>query len=109
MIGILKKYLDKLGLKDFTELTDEERVDYDKWYEVLSKEVTVESTKEFAEQQIVELQKDLKRYVREGKDREALFATAKLDNYEALLEIMDEPNRTRENLEGYIKNLIDEN
>ena len=106
MIGILKKYLDKIGVKDFTELTGEERATYDKWHEVLSKEITVETIREFIELQVVDLRKNLKSYVMDGKERQALLATARLENYEALLDIIDEPNRSKESLEQHIKSLL---
>jgi hypothetical protein len=52
-MSILTKFLDKLKVKDVSELTVEERVTYDTYEQALSQgEVTVESIRKFCEMQI---------------------------------------------------------
>lgn len=109
MIGILKKYLDYIGVKDFMSLRGDELDTYNTWQEVLSKEVTVINLREFAELQIAELQKDLKKHVKEGNDRDALFTTARLENYEAMVDFIDEPDRSKNSLKEHINNLLSSN
>ncbi len=108
MIDVLKRYLDKIGVKDFTALSGEERTTYDNWVDILSKTLTIESIKEFIELQIPELRTKLKEHVENGEDRKALYITAKLNNWEALLDLIEEPDRSKEVIKEHIKHLLEE-
>lgn len=104
--AILQKYLKKVGVADFTELDPEERATYDTWRETLEAEVTVDTLTTFIKAQLANLSRELQEAVREGHDRKALLITARLQNYNDLMEVITAPDRNRESLAIFIDNLI---
>lgn len=103
---LFSKYLEKVGVKDFTELDPEERATYDRWQETLQAEVTLEDIAAFIKTQQEQLGKNLQTAVREGHDREAILITARLENYNDLHAVIAAPDRNRETLADSIENLI---
>lgn len=104
--GAISKYLEKLGVADFTGLTGDERSTYDEWQEVLRKEANVEDLVKFIEYQLATLTTDLRKAIREGDDRQALYTTARLENYEAMRGVLTAPERNKEALAKHITSLL---
>lgn len=106
-IALLKRYREKLGVGDYTELTDDEKKTYDQWEAILTKEITLENLREFLGKQQLVLAKELREAVTNGEERKALRISARLDNYEAMAAFIDEPTRSRDNLIAHLKTLVD--
>jgi len=52
-MNILQKYLNKLGVKDYSELNDEEKATYKEWEESISgRKLTDEDVKQFLDQEL---------------------------------------------------------
>ena len=105
MKDLLAKYLNKLGLSDYRELSQVERATYEEWERVLSKEVRIDDVSKFIKGQVDMLQKELMQAVKEGEDRDALQITAKIENYEAIVSFIDEPEQRRKALFQEIESL----
>jgi len=105
-IGMLKKWLDTLEIEDYTQLSEQEQATYNQWEQVINKEPNLDELKDFLRKQLVVLSKELREAVEKGEDRRALRISARLDNYEAIVEVLDEPERSREVIIANIKNLI---
>ena len=105
--GLMRKYLEKLGVSDYTDLSADEKRTYDQWDTVLSRDLTLENLRDFLGKQLVTLSKELREAVGKGEDRLALRIAARLENYEAMAAFIDEPNRTREQLIIQLKNLTE--
>lgn len=103
---LLKKYLNKVGVGDFTELDPEERATYEQWRETLEAEITVENLTTFITAQLANLSLELQEAVKEGHDRKAILITARLQNYNDLIGLITAPERNRETLAAFIDNLI---
>lgn len=104
--GLLGRYLDKQGVADVTQLSEEEKATYEKWQEVLSAEVTLETVVKFLEDQLPKLDKDLREAVKQGEDRKAILITARIENYNDLKAVIAAPDRNREKLAAFITNLL---
>lgn len=102
MENLLTKYLKKLGVEDYSELTDVERATYEEWQRILSHEVRIDDVAEYLEGQIARLNKELRAAVTEGEDRDALKITAKIENYEAIIMFIKEPLERRKSLEAQL-------
>lgn len=106
-IGLLRKYMsEKLGVGDYTQLSADEKKTYDGWEAILTKELTLDNLRNFLAKQNVTLGKELREAVEKGADRTALKIAARMENYEAIVAFIDEPNRSREVLIAQITNLI---
>jgi len=106
MKNILVEYLKKLGVKDYSELTDLERKTYEEWEKTLSTEVRIEEVAKFLETQVKKLQRVLKEHAKLGEDREALYTVARIENYEAIITFIKEPLERRKSLERELLNNI---
>lgn len=107
MQNLLKKYLDKLGLTDYSELTEVEKSTYKEWEDVLSVEVKIENVATFLERQVQRLQKELIEATKEGEDRRALLLAARIENYETIIIFIKEPQERRKSLERELLNNIE--
>jgi hypothetical protein len=87
----LDKLLEKVGVTDVSELSAVEKATFDEWQEALNANVAIEDVAKFMEYQVKRLNKDLRQAVVEGRDRDALRITAKLENYDALVFFIREP------------------
>lgn len=103
---LLKKWLQKLNISNVTELSAQERQTYEQWESVLAKELKLDDLRAFLAKQTVTLSRELREAVKNGENRRALTITARLENYEAIVAFIDEPNRSREALIGQLTNLI---
>lgn len=107
MKNLLAKYLEKLGLQDYSELSTVERQTYEEWERILSHEVRIEDVATFLEKQVARLHRELREATKEGEDRQALFKTARIENYEAIIAIIKEPNERRKELERELLNNLE--
>ncbi len=106
MENILNKFLKKVGVEDFSELTEMEKATYQEWEKILSQDVKINDVAKFLEAQINRLNKELRAAVTEAKDREALRITAKIENYEAIIIFIKEPLERRKALEEQLLNQL---
>ena len=83
-----------------------EDVTYNKWIDILNDEFTLDRLTEFISNQIQELNKELIELVRDGKERQALYTTARLENYQSLHAMITMPDRNRQMLEEHLKELL---
>jgi len=106
-LGLLRRYIsEKLGIEDYTKLSGDEKKTYDQWEAVLSKELKLDDLRTFLTKQNVVLAKELRDAVEKDEGRKALRIAARIENYEAIVAFIDEPNRSRENLIAQLTNLI---
>lgn len=99
MENLLKKYLEKLGLADYSELSPQERATYEEWERILSHEVRIDDVAKFLESHVGRLNKELREAVTNGEDRDALKITARIENYETIIMFIKEPLERRKSLE----------
>lgn len=99
MENLLTKFLKKVGVEDYSELSEVEKATYKEWEAILNKEIRIEDVAKYLETQISRLNKDLRNAVTSGNDREALKMTAKIENYEAIILFIREPLERRKSLE----------
>jgi len=105
-LGLLKTWLEKQEIPDYTQLSEQEKATYDQWHAILTKELSLDDLKAFLAKQAATLSKELREAVVKGDDRLALRLVARLDNYEAIVAMLDEPSRSREVLIGNLESLI---
>lgn len=104
-MSILDKILSKRGIKDASELSEEERKTFDEWRGILSKdELTTENIKEFCKTQCE---------VIEGKWSDLNLEQAKKSElipyhtvYKTLLKVIESPKVVKEQLEKHLENLL---
>ena len=104
-MSILDKLLNKRGLKSTDELDDEEKVTYENWRKILSKEdLTIQDIKDFCQTQIsvIELKwKDLN--IDNSKKAELIpYHTV----YKTLEQVLNAPRSEREQLEAQLNQLL---
>lgn len=97
--NLLLGFLKKIGVQDFSELREEEKNTYREWEKILSHEVRIEDVAKFLERQVKHLNGQLHDAIKEDEDRLALILTAKIENYEAIMVIINEPMERRKSLE----------
>lgn len=97
--NILNSFLKKLGVNDYSELSELEKSTYKQWEQILNKTVRIEDVAIFLEVKVKNLQKDLHDAIKEGDDRMALHITAKIENYETIILFIKEPLERRKHLE----------
>jgi len=103
-VNLLSKILQKKGIKDTSELSPEERQDFDRWKAILSKDVSVETIKDFCKFQISVIEN--KFATGENTDKQDAFLKASLNVYLNLLKAIEAPKQEREALERYLQDLI---
>ena len=104
-MNILDKLLSKRGIKSPDEISQEERVDFDNWRKILSKEIlTIEDIKSFCQSQID---------VIVGKWADLNLDTDKKAQlipyftvYTIIKQVTDSPKVARENLENQLNQLL---
>ena len=104
-MNILSKLLNKKGIKDVSELSAEERIVFDNYERVLSKEsLNVEDVKKFLEIQIGSIETKWKDY-NYGEDKKAKLLPYHTC-YKTLLQAINAPLAEKEALEKYLNQLI---
>ena len=105
MIPILSRLLVKRGLKDATELTDEERIDFDNWQKVLGKdEVEIKDILEFCEGAMGAI--EVQFGDTEIPDGRMAKLTLQHSIYKKLRDVITTPKTERETLIAYLTNLL---
>lgn len=100
--NLLTKYLKKLGLSEYRELTELERATFKEWEAVLAKDVRIENVAEFLERQIKRQNRELREAVQDGDQDRALVLSAKIDNYETIVLFIREPLEAKKRLEAQL-------
>lgn len=105
MHNILSQLLAKRGIKDVTELSVEEKVQFENWHKILSKDdLTLEDIKNFCQSQVDVIEgkwKDLD--VKQSKKAEWIPYHVV---YKTFLLVIEGPKVARENLEKQLQDLI---
>lgn len=107
-MSILTELLKRRGINSTEELSKEERVEFDQWKAVLSKEdITLKDVSEFCTIQLnnIEAQfKDHANYETDKIKRLALLHSV----YGSLKSLIESPRAERENLEKYLTQLLNQ-
>ena len=104
-MSILKNYLKKIGVKDFSELTEEEKETYRGWEESLSgRRITDDDVAVFLKQEEDETINKL--IGSKLSDREDIFLKMKLEFVKKLVNFLNVPAMEKEMTEQSINNLI---
>ena len=104
-MSILSKILQKRGIKDITELSDEERVDFENWQKVLNKEeIQVKDILEFCEGAMTSIESQFGD-VEIPDDRMAKL-TLQHAVYKRLKQVIEAPETEKENLSNYLTGLL---
>lgn len=104
MIPILANLLKKRGIEKKDDLTIEEAAQFEKWEGILSKDVSVDSIRDFCHSQLRRIEtewKDLDKS-KERNDRLIVMHTV----YKQLIAVIESPKAEREALEKYLQSLI---
>lgn len=99
-IGLLQNWINKLGGRE--QLDAEEKATYDEYYEVLTRELTIQDIIEFLKNEIYNLHNALRRAVEAGEERKALYISARIENYQTWVDYMEAPEREKEALIEHI-------
>lgn len=98
MHTLLEKILRKRGIKDISELQDEEKATFDNWKSVLGKdELTVDDIKTFCASQVELIETRWKDYALENAKKAELIPYHTV--YKTLLTAIDSPKVAKEALE----------
>ena len=102
---LIQKLLEKKGISKITELSPDERTEYDRWQAVIEgSEITVPKIKEFCESQIRLIES--KYSSGEATDKQDVYLRASLHIYLNLVKLINSPEIERNNLEKYLTTLI---
>jgi hypothetical protein len=104
-MSLLSKYLEKIGVKNYNDLSEEEKKTYREWEEALSgRSLTEHEVNTFLhselEEGIAKLTKTL------TGDREDIFLKMKVEFIRSLLTFLDTPKREKETVERVITNQL---
>jgi mRNA-degrading endonuclease HigB of HigAB toxin-antitoxin module len=104
-MNILSKILAKRGIKDVSQLTKEERLDFDNWTAILSKEeLTTADIKEFCKSQVDIIEGKWSDLNIENERKAELIPYHTV--YSVLLKVIDSPRLAREQLEKQLNELL---
>jgi hypothetical protein len=107
MHNLLSKYLEKLKIKNVTELEPEEQKVYEEWEKVLSKEeLSIKDFKQFCEAQVGAIEAKWKDLNLEQSKKAELIPYHTV--YKTLLAVVDGPKAAREALENSLQQLINQ-
>lgn len=100
----MKNWISKLGGRD--NLDAEERQTYDEYYDILSRELTLEDLEDFFTAEIANLSSQLRDAVKAGEDRKALLLAARIENTQTWLDFIQAPQREKDALIEHITNSL---
>lgn len=99
---MLSKILEKLGVKDYSQLKEQERQTYLQWAEILNKpDVTIEDLKKILPIERDKLIAELRKW--ENDPKKDLYLKAALRNLEMLTELIITPEKAREGLKARLE------
>lgn len=103
--SLINKLFEKRGIKKLTELSPEEKRQYDNWQAIIDgTEVSVEKIKDFCQSQVKLIEERFSDP--ESTERKDTFAKASLHIYLNLLKLINSPEDERRDLEKYLTDLI---
>ncbi len=104
-MSILSELLKRRGIKDTEELSKEERVEYDNWKAVLSKEdISLKDVEEFCGMQIAHIEAQFKNLDNPPEKTARLALVHSV--YSSIKHIINSPRQERENLEKHLTQLL---
>ena len=104
-MSILSRLLEKKGIKSTEELTPEERVDFDNWKRILSKEdIELSDVEEFCASNIKNIEAKFKDLDNSKEKLERLVLLHSV--YSSLKNLINSPRAEREQLEQYLTQLL---
>ena len=104
-MSILSRLLEKKGIKSPEELTPEERVDFDNWKKVLSKEdIKLSDVEEFCSSSIRSIEAKFKDLDNSKEKIERLVLLHSV--YSSMKNLINSPRAEREQLEKYLTQLL---
>jgi len=104
-MSVLTKYLNKLGVKDFSELSSEEKETYRTWEETLSgRKITDEDVDNFFDMELNEVLIKLRDPKVTG--REDVFLKMKMEFIMKVKEFLKSPEIEKRMLEKNIENMV---
>ena len=99
---MLKQILEKLGVKDYSELKAEERAMYLKWAEIFNKpDLTIDDLKKFLPLELARANEELRQY--ENSDKKELYFKAYTRILQMLTDLLTAPEKERRALEGQLR------
>ena len=103
---LISKLLERRGIKQPDELSEDEQGDIKRW-ELIFKEsdISIEKIREFCQNQIKKIEEHWKDLGYEHTNDTKLISIHTV--YKTLLDLIDSPREERENLERYLQSLID--
>lgn len=101
---LLEKILNRRGIKDVTELTPEEQVDFDRWENTLVGDISVDLIAKFCDNQ-VKLIDSILRDVNAPSEK-IVRLNLQRNVYGTILDLIAKPSAERESLEKYLLTLI---
>lgn len=105
-MDILKKYLNKLGVKEFSELTTEEKETYRGWEEALrGRKITDEEVSVFLDQTENDIINEL--VDKQNNDRRDIYLKVQLDLIRKIRSFLNVPKVEKLMTERNINNLIE--
>lgn len=103
-MSILSRLLQKRGVTE-SELSAEEKIQFDNWKKILSEgELTVSTIKEFCQRQIGIIEGKWKDFEYQNKEKLLPYHSV----YKSILGVIDGPKVERENLEKYLNQLLEQ-
>lgn len=103
MHNILEKVLKKYGVKEFSELSDEEKQTYREWEEILSgRKLTDDDVSTFLDTEIEETVQKL--ITKNLKEREDIFLKMKLEFVRKIKMFLITPEMSKKLLENNLRN-----
>lgn len=104
-MSILTRLLKKRGVNNTDELTKEERVDFDNWKKILSKEdIKLSDVEEFCTANINNIETQFKDLSNSKEKIERLVLLHSV--YSSMKNLINSPRAEREQLENYLTNLL---
>lgn len=105
MNNLLSKLLQKRGIKDYSELSEEEQKQFDNWQKTLSKdELENQDIKKFCQHQLIGIGVAFEDLEIDQRKQDKLVAQHAV--YSALVRAIDAPKAEREQIEQYLTNLL---
>lgn len=105
MHNLLSKLFEKRGIKDVNDLDEEERITFEHWNNILSKEtLSITDIKEYCQTQLDIISSKWASYDLESSRKAELIPYFSV--YSSLLKVMDAPQLGREALEKQLNELI---
>ena len=99
---MLNQILEKLGVKDYSELKDQERQTYLQWSDILNKpDLTIEDLKKFLPRELERANEELRHW--ENTDKKEMYFKAYTRLLKMLTDFLTAPEKERAALEAQLK------